>query len=176
MTSFWVPRPANRFNLDRPNQMESASDTLLYRRARFVAQFPRAYRYSPAHFWIAPCGEHLWRVGLTKFGSRMLGEIVDYGFEAQRGARISRGETLGWIEGFKAVSELFCIADGEFVGPNPALEKEATLVNRDPHGAGWLYAIHGEPDPGCTDAEAYARLLDQAIDHLLRTQAGSSGD
>ncbi len=149
--------------------MESEQpDTMAYKRARFATQLPVAYLYSPGHFWIANQQEGVWRIGLTKFASRMLGEMVDYGFEAAPGTQVIPGQVLGWIEGFKALSELYCIASGEFAGPNPALEQNITQVNQDPYGEGWLYAIRGEPDRTCLDVQEYARLLDRTIDELIR--------
>jgi len=81
-------------------------DILEYQRARFTARLPSAYLYTPGHFWIARAGS-LWRIGLTKFASRILGETVDYGFDLESGAPLSSGQVIGWIEGFKAVSSLF---------------------------------------------------------------------
>ncbi len=150
--------------------MPSELPTLTYKRARFVTELPASFLYSPGHYWIAPHQDETWRIGLTKFGSRMFGEMVDYGFEARPLTRVTPGQVIGWIEGFKAVSELFCIASGEFVGPNPALEQNITLVNQDPYGAGWLYAIKGDPDCACMDVHAYARVLDQTIDKLLQKE------
>ncbi len=143
---------------------------LAYKRARFATQLPLTYVYSPGHFWADRLGDAVCRVGLTKFGSRMLGEMVDYGFEAVPGSQVAPGQVIGWIEGFKAISELFCIGSGEFAAPNPALEKNITLVNQDPYGAGWLYEIKGQPDSNCLDVYAYAHLLDQTIDKLLNEQ------
>jgi glycine cleavage system H protein len=144
--------------------------SLAYQRARFTAQLPLGYRYSPTHFWIAPQPGGLWRVGLTKFATRLLGEMVDYGFEAKPGAPVRPGQVVGWLEGFKAISDLYCIAEGEFSGPNPAIEQNPTLINQDPHRAGWLYAVRGQPDSQCVSAEDYARILDETIDRKLREQ------
>jgi glycine cleavage system H protein len=145
-----------------------APQTLSYSRARFTTELPLNLRYTPEHFWIAQHGPASWRIGLTKFGSRLLGELVDYGFELPTGAPVKCGEKLGWIEGFKALSDLFCLARGEFLGPNVALEDHLTLINQDPYGAGWLYAVNGQLDPCCVDALAYAKLLDQTIDRLIQ--------
>ena len=141
--------------------------SLAYKRARFVTQLPLAYRYSPSHFWIAREADEVWRVGLTKFATRMLGELVDYGFETPLNAPVNPGQLLGWVEGFKAISDVYCIAVGGFAGVNPALEHNSTLINQDPYGAGWLYAVHGQPDDNCVEAEAYAKILDQTIDRML---------
>ena len=42
----------------------------------------------------------------------MLGEMVDYGFDAQAGSKVDPGQSIGWIEGFKAVSDILGVVDG----------------------------------------------------------------
>ncbi len=139
---------------------------LAYQRARFTALLPRDRAYTPTHFWLRQ-QEGAWRVGLTKFGSRLLGEIVDYGFEVSPGAPVRSGQKIGWVEGFKSLTEIPCLIEGRFVGANPALEESPSLVNQDPHGAGWLYEVQGMPDRAALDAEAYAKVLDVEIDRRL---------
>ena len=139
---------------------------LLYKRMRFVAHLPSHFLYTPSHFWLEAEGENRWRIGLTKFASRMLGEMVDYGFDAALEAPVNSGQVIGWIEGFKAVSDLFCVAEGRFAGGNPALQDNITLVNKDPHGSGWLYAVVGKPWNQAVDVRGYAAILDQTIDRL----------
>ena len=34
---------------------------------------------------------------------------------------VERGQIIGWVEGFKAISDLFCVAGGKFEGGNPVL-------------------------------------------------------
>ena len=144
-------------------------DTLPYQRARFTTQLPLRYLYTPSHFWIAAADAWTWRIGLTKFACRILGEMVDYGFEVVADAPVASGQAIGWIEGFKALSDIHCIADGHFIGINPALEGHITLITSDPYGAGWLHAVRGKPDATCVDAHGYAKILDQTIDKLLET-------
>jgi len=83
----------------------------------------------------------LWRVGLTKFATRMLGEMVDHGFAVEINAPVASGQIIGWVEGFKAISDLFCIAEGRFAGSNARLKEEIALLGKDPYSAGWLYAV-----------------------------------
>ena len=149
-----------------PNRPKS----LHYKRSRFVTHLPVEYLYSPSHCWIAPQEGGLWRVGLTKFATRMLGEMVDHGFEIEMEAAVASGQIIGWVEGFKAISDVFCIADGQFAGVNPALKEKITLVNKDPYGAGWLYAITGKPDSKCVGVQAYKMILDKTIDKILEKQ------
>ena len=151
--------------------MESSRPkTLHYKRSRFVTQLPLDYLYGPSHSWIARQGDGAWRVGLTKFATRMLGEMVDHGFELEVGAPVAPGQIIGWVEGFKAISDVYCIADGRFLGANPGLKEKLTPINKDPYGAGWLYAVSGQPDPRCVDVHAYRNLLDKTIDKILENQ------
>lgn len=151
--------------------MESGSPkTLFYKRSTFVTHLPLDYLYSPSHAWIGRQPDGVLRVGLTKFAVRMLGEMVDHGFEVQPEAVVQPGNILGWIEGFKAVSDLFCIAKGTFLGGNPELKKRIQVVNERPYDAGWIYAIQGEPDTRCLDVQAYRTLLDRTIDRILEQQ------
>jgi len=141
--------------------------TLFYKRCEFTTRLPVACHYSPSHFWLAPEEPGLWRVGLTEFATRMMGEIVEHHFDPAPGAPISPGQVIGWVEGFKALTELFCVASGEFSGANPALKENVSLLSSDPYGDGWLYRVRGEPDATCVDAEGYRAILDGIIDRLL---------
>jgi len=144
--------------------------TLQYKRSHFVTQLPVDYLYSPSHCWIADQAEGLWRVGLTKFATRMLGEMVDHGFEIETDAPVESGQIIGWVEGFKAISDIFCIAEGNFSGPNPVLKEKITVINKDPYGAGWLYVVKGKPDAKCVDVRDYQAILDKTIDKILEKQ------
>src|SRR5439155_25607152 len=108
-----------------------------------------------------------WRVGFTKFATRMLGEIVEVQWEKTAGAAVAGGEIIGSIEGFKAISDIYCVAAGAFAGGNPALRQDIELVGREPYAAGWLYEIQGKPDAKCIDLDGYRSLLDTTIDHIL---------
>ncbi len=147
--------------------------TFFYKRSNFVTHLPSTYLYSPTHFWIAPEREvsGRWRIGFTKFATRMLGEIVDFQLEKQPGQPVRPGEIVGAIEGFKAISDIYCIAEGIFVEGNAALRQNIELVSSDPYGQGWLYAVDGIHDAKCGDLESYRRLLDTTIDRILEKQS-----
>ncbi|MBI4326443.1 MAG: glycine cleavage system protein H [Chloroflexi bacterium] len=147
--------------------------TLPYKRSHFTTHLPVACLYSPSHAWIARQDEGLWRIGLTKFATRMLGEIVDHSFDIEIGAALAPGQIVGWIEGFKAISDLFCIAEGQFAGGNPVLKESINVVNKDCYGAGWLYLVKGKPDSKCVDVHEYRRILDKTIDKILEKQKGA---
>jgi glycine cleavage system H protein len=126
--------------------------------------------YSPSHAWAARQADGAWRVGITKFATRMLGDMVECGWEVQPGAAVACGQVVGWLEGFKAISDVYGIVDGEFLGANPLLKTKSTTVNKDPHGHGWLYAATGTPESRCLDVHAYVKLLDKTIDKILERE------
>jgi glycine cleavage system H protein len=152
----------------------SAAETLTYKRARFTTRLPVGRLYTAAHYWLDAEAPEGWRVGFTKFATRMLGDLVEYRFDAAPGAGIDVGQPVGWVEGFKAVSEVFAVVSGEFVGANPDLEEDVTLVDSDPYGRGWLYRARGRPDPAAVDAHGYAAVLDATIDRMLEKQGGKT--
>jgi glycine cleavage system H protein len=149
--------------------------TSFYKRSNFVTHLPTDCFYSPSHFWLREVAPGRWRVGFTKFATRMLGEIVEVQWEKADGAPVASGEIIGSIEGFKAISDIYCAAHGTFAGGNPALRESIDAVGEDPYGTGWLYAVDGIPDAKCVDLNAYRALLDTTIDHILEKQS-SEGD
>ncbi len=145
------------------------STTIYYKRARFLTHLPVDRLYTKSHYWLArsPAG---WRVGATKFAGRMLGDMVEFGFSVKPGNRIEVGQVIGWMEGFKAVSDLYSAAAGEFAGSNPALDGDITLMDLKPYAEGWLYEVRGEPDPAAMDVNGYVALLDATIDKMLESR------
>jgi glycine cleavage system H protein len=147
------------------------SATSFYKRSNFVTHLPADARYSPSHFWLRELAPGRWRVGFTKFATRMLGDIVEVQFEKKAGEAIASGDIIGSIEGFKAISDIYCVADGRFAASNPELREAVEKVGDDPYDAGWLYEFEGAPDAKCVDLDAYRTLLDTTIDRILEKQA-----
>lgn len=146
------------------------SATSFYKRSNFVTHLPVDCLYSPSHFWLARVEGERWRVGFTKFATRMLGEIVDVQIDAKLGNVVASGDIIGSIEGFKAISDIYCVADGKFLGANPALKSDIELVGREPYAGGWLYELEGKPDEKCGSVDEYRALLDATIDRMLAKQ------
>jgi glycine cleavage system H protein len=145
-------------------------ETVAYKRARFATRLPLAYRYTPSHYWLRESEAGVWQVGFTKFATRMLGDMVEFDFKLQPGARMEPGQVIGWTEGFKAMSDIYGAAGGEFLGANPVLAALITLIDHDPYGEGWLYSVRGEPDPRSTGVDGYVAVLDATIDTMLRNR------
>ncbi len=154
-------------------QKARSAGMLVYKRARFGTRLPTDRVYTRSHYWLREIEPALWRVGLTNFATRMLGDIVEYEFEVEPGMRVELGQKIGWMEGFKAVSELYSVAEGDFAGVNTELRGDITLLESDPYERGWLYQVNGQPDPGRVDAAGYAMILDATIDKMLESRHDS---
>jgi glycine cleavage system H protein len=137
-----------------------------YRRSRFSTRLPGDRLYTASHFWVLEAEPGLWRVGLTKFASRMLGDVVDIGFDIGPGTTVALGDAVGWFEGFKARSDLYAVVAGTFERGNPELDQDVDVIDRDRYGRGWLYEVRGTPDADACDATGYAAVLDGTIDRM----------
>lgn len=145
--------------------------TLRYKRARFIARFPTDRLYAASHFWLKEQSAGAWRIGFTAFAMRMLGEPVELELQTRPGQDLQRGEMVGWIEGFKAVTDLYAPMSGCFRSANPGLDRDLAAVKAKPYGEGWLYEVAGDPGADCVEAAGYASLLDETIDRMTGDEA-----
>lgn len=113
---------------------------------------------------------------MTKFATRMLGDLVEFEFDARPGQQVSVGQTIGWIEAFKALTDLYCVVEGVFAGVNPLIEQDISLVDTDPYGKGWLYSVSGAPDVDSVDVHGYVEILDLTIDKMKEQSGNQAGN
>jgi glycine cleavage system H protein len=139
---------------------------LNYQRCRFSTALPEELRYTPSHYWLREQSPGIWQVGLTPWAIRLLGDFVECQFDAAPGAQVKLGQSLGWLEGFKALTDIDSVGDGVFQGANPILVTNLDVIAQDAYGNGWLYVLRGTVDSGLLEARRYAVLLDQTIDEL----------
>ena len=140
---------------------------LNYKKSRFSTRLPHLRLYTAAHFWIEPRENGVQRVGLTKFATRMLGDLVETGVEVEPNAKVQVGEVIGWVECLKAASDLYCMVDGNYLGANSDLEEHPEWLHKDPYFKGWLYEASGTPEPNAMDTQGYAEFLDHVISKML---------
>ncbi len=117
---------------------------------------PEELKYTDKHEWIRLDG-NVATVGITDFAQGELGDIVFLEMPGV-GDQVQAGAECGTIEAVKTVAELFAPLSGKIKEINTALEKDASLVNQDPYGEGWMMRIElsntGELDSLLT-ADAY---------------------
>jgi glycine cleavage system H protein len=158
--------------------MSQNEEIVRYKRSRFSSRLPAVLLYTRSHYWLAKdeAVEGRWRIGLTKFATRMLGDLVEFELSVALGEPVEVGRQVGWIEGFKAVSDLYAVAKGAFAGGNAALASDITLLESDPYGAGWLYAVDGDPEPDAMGVHEYVHVLDATIDRMLASRREGDPD
>jgi glycine cleavage system H protein len=103
-----------------------------------VAQ-PAGLLFSKDHEWVKLDGD-IATIGITDYAQSSLGDIV-YVELPRVGAILQQFNGIGVVESVKAVSDIFTPLGGEVVEINPAVEADASLVNREPFGDGWFYKL-----------------------------------
>jgi glycine cleavage system H protein len=102
---------------------------------------PDKFQYHPGHSWVMRERKRLARVGVDEFAAALMGRIE----------RIELPKPGTWLrQGQKAFSfyrdgektEVLSPTEGEIVEVNPEIAKDASLLRKDPYGAGWLLMMN----------------------------------
>lgn len=103
-------------------------------------ELPDDLYYHKDHCWIKIESDTLVRVGLNDFAQQLAGDIsyVDLPFE---GDAVDKDQTCGKLQSSKWIGKLVAPISGEISEVNADLESEASLINKEPYGAGWILAI-----------------------------------
>jgi glycine cleavage system H protein len=129
-----------------------------------MANYPSNLRYTNEHEWVLADGGR-WRVGVTDFAAKQLGDVVMVDLQRKVGDTIAQEDAIGTIESVKAVSEIYAPISGKIVAVNEQLTKDPELINTDPYGDGWIVEI--EPSnraelDALMAADAYTKLTAEA--------------
>jgi len=79
-------------------------------------------------------------IGVTDYAQDQLGDIV-YLEKAKIDKKLKQGENLTTIESVKAVSDVNAPVAGEIIEVNEKLLDDASIINKDPYGEGWIAKI-----------------------------------
>lgn len=101
---------------------------------------PSNCKYTKDHEWLEPLGEQEFRVGITDYAQRELGDVVFVELPAV-GTAVEKGQSLGTVESVKAVSDVYAPVSGTVTAVNDALSAKPESINTDPHGGGWMVTI-----------------------------------
>ena len=121
---------------------------------------PTDRKYLESHEWHKLDGDTV-TIGITQFAADELTDITYVQLPAV-GDTLTAGETFGEIESVKATSDLYSGVSGEVTAVNDALDADPGVINRDPHGDGWMIKVK------ITDPAELDKLLAQA-DYLKTT-------
>jgi glycine cleavage system H protein len=101
--------------------------------------YPNEFRYTKDHEWVKVEGDEA-LVGITDFAQHQLGDIIFVELP-QPGKELDVHQSIGVVESVKSVSDVYAPVAGRVVAVNEALGQAADLLNKDPHGAGWIVRL-----------------------------------
>ncbi len=130
-------------------------------------QVPTDRRYTAEHEWVLRTGDTTVRLGITDFAQQQLGDVVFVQLP-EVGSEHSEGAAFGEIESTKSVSDVFTPLTGVVDGRNEALDADASVVNSDPYGGGWLVELR-VPDAAALE-QAYEDMLDASTYRALTAE------
>jgi len=137
-------------------------------------EMPEDLYYHKEYSWVKIEEDDLVRVGMIDFAQSEAGDItyVDLPFE---GDEINAEETCGKIQSAKWIGKLVAPMSGEIVEVNYELEGDATLINSDCYGDGWIFTLApsklDEELPGLMKGEAAVEWLKKEIEELEKGKA-----
>jgi glycine cleavage system H protein len=108
---------------------------------------PDELYYTTEHSW-AKIDDDIIVVGVTDFAQAMAEKLqaVQLPFE---GEPVEFMKAFGTLESGKWTGKIYSPVSGEVTGFNESLWEDASLINKDPYGEGWMITI----SPSNLDAE-----------------------
>jgi glycine cleavage system H protein len=123
---------------------------------------PEDLRYTREHEWVRVDGSTAW-VGISDYAQDALGDVV-YVSLPEVGATVAAMGPCCEVESTKSVSDVYAPLSGRVTEVNSELSDAPQLVNEDPYGKGWIFALEmSDPSEvdGLLDAAAYGALLEE---------------
>ena len=96
-------------------------------------------RFAKTHEWAFVEGD-VAVVGISNHAQEEISDIVFVDLP-KVGQKAEAGKNCCVVESVKSASEVYAPVSGEIVEVNEALNADPALVNREPHGNGWLFKI-----------------------------------
>lgn len=100
---------------------------------------PSQLKYTKSHEWVRLEGKEV-ITGITDFAQHELGDIVFVELP-KVSQKINIEDPCAVVESVKAASDVYAPISGKVIRVNGALSLDTGLVNKDPYGEGWFYAI-----------------------------------
>ena len=127
-----------------------------------MSNVPQELKYTESHEWISVEADGSVRIGITDHAQEALGDLVFVELP-EAGEDINLGEACAVVESVKAASDIYSPVTGQIIAVNEELEDDPAMINSDPFGDGWLFALNladaTELDV-LLDADAYQASLE----------------
>jgi glycine cleavage system H protein len=105
---------------------------------------PDGLLYTESHEWIKREGDKI-RVGITDHAQAELTDVVFVEIP-KIDRQVNAKEPIAVVESVKAASDIYAPVKGTVVEANKALESNPALINTDPFGEGWIFALKIEDE------------------------------
>jgi glycine cleavage system H protein len=103
---------------------------------------PEDLYYEENHYWVR-VEEDILVMGMDDFAQKTAGEIV-YVQLPPEGKQLIAGKKFAKVESGKWLGKVYAPVNGVLMESNMELEEDASLINADCYGKGWLFKI--KPD------------------------------
>ncbi len=103
--------------------------------------FPEDLLYSREHMWVRVDG-NLATIGITDYAQEKLGELISIELPDPNNY-VEADEQFGSLEAAPpaVVTELVSPVSGEVISVNDDVADDISIINSDPHDAGWLIMV-----------------------------------
>jgi len=118
--------------------------------------------YAKTHEWAKKEGSEV-LAGITDHAQSELSDVVFIELP-KVGRVVKQGEAVAVIESVKAAYDIYTPVSGTIARVNTELEKDPALINKDPYGKGWLFAVKDvqeEEFKNLLNKDDYGALLKQ---------------
>jgi len=105
-----------------------------------------------SHEWVKLVEGKQVLIGITEHAQDLLGDLV-YIELPKIGVTLAKDQVIGVVESVKAASDLYSPVSGRVVEINQEALDNPSLLNTDPHNAGWLVKVE------LTDMDQLDKLL-----------------
>ena len=95
--------------------------------------------YTKSHEWIRREGDNI-RVGITDHAQAELTDVVFVELP-KVSTNVEAKAPVAVVESVKAASDIYAPVKGTVVEANNALTNNPALINTDPFGEGWIFAL-----------------------------------
>ena len=123
--------------------------------------YPNDFHYTKDHEWVKVEGDEA-LIGITDFAQHQLGDIIFVELPPV-GKALEVHQTIGTVESVKSVSDIYSPIAGEVAAVNEELNQTADILNKDPHGQGWIVRLKIKDKrqiEGLMSAGDYEKLLE----------------
>ena len=115
--------------------------------------------YTKSHEWIRREGDNI-RVGITDHAQAELTDVVFVELP-KVGMSVEAKAPVAVVESVKAASDIYAPAKGTVVEANNALTNNPALINSDPFGEGWIFALKIDNADDLKNLQSAAAYKDQ---------------